>query len=167
MNSFFVDGHYAYTIAKKLSLNLDYLKLLNLVKDKYGIDRGYYYNTLISNEDDVTPLRNLTDFLQYNSYTVRYLSSANEAFKPASRAFVAASLIIDAVKMLKAGMNTAVFMVSTLEYINLFEYLKDAGVEVILLYSDSLSYSTQLRQTSDLSVPVETFIDRIRLVKND
>jgi uncharacterized LabA/DUF88 family protein len=163
MNMFFMDGNYAHTIAKKLNFNMDYLRLLNYVKDEYDVDRGYYYNTLISNDADVMPLRKLTDFLQHNNYTVRYISSTNEDVFKASRAFISLNMTIDAVNAAKR-MDTAVFMVGTLEYLRLFDYLKDKGIRVVILYTNEVNHSISLRQTADIAVRLDDLVSTIEIV---
>ena len=65
----FIDGSNFHSTAKLLNLEVDYLKLLNFFKRKGQMIRAYYY-TALPDQSEVSPLRKLTDFLDYNGYTI-------------------------------------------------------------------------------------------------
>ena len=65
----FIDGSNFHSTAKLLNLEVDYLKLLSLFKEKGQLIRAYYY-TALPDQSEISPLRKLTDFLDYNGYTI-------------------------------------------------------------------------------------------------
>ena len=65
----FIDGSNFHSTAKLLNLEVDYLKLLNFFKRKGQMIRAYYY-TALPEQSEISPLRKLTDFLDYNGYTI-------------------------------------------------------------------------------------------------
>ena len=65
----FIDGSNFHSTAKLLNLEVDYLKLLSLFREKGQLIRAYYY-TALPDQSEISPLRKLTDFLDYNGYTI-------------------------------------------------------------------------------------------------
>ena len=65
----FIDGSNFHSTTKLLNLEVDYLKLLNFFKGKGQMIRAYYY-TALPDQSEISPLRKLTDFLDYNGYTI-------------------------------------------------------------------------------------------------
>ncbi len=65
----FIDGSNFHSTAKLLNLEVDYLKLLNFFRQKGQMIRAYYY-TALPEQSEISPLRKLTDFLDYNGYTI-------------------------------------------------------------------------------------------------
>ena len=65
----FIDGSNFHSTTKLLNLEVDYLRLLSLFKEKGQLIRAYYY-TALPDQSEISPLRKLTDFLDYNGYTI-------------------------------------------------------------------------------------------------
>lgn len=160
MICFFMDGNYAFSMGRSLAKNLDYKVLGDYLDEHYGDDfakvRRYYYNVLVSDDENVMPLRKLTDFLSYNGYVVRYFVSPNEVKIAATRAFTSLNIAVDALTLLKEGkLEKAIFCVGDTEYVNLLSTLRNYGVETHLFYAKNFNEVNQLRQHVDVAMDVE------------
>ena len=65
----FVDGSNLYATAKALSFEIDYSRLLNLIRSRCQLVRALYY-TVLAEEQEYSSVRPLVDWLDYNGYTV-------------------------------------------------------------------------------------------------
>lgn len=65
----FIDGANLYGATKGLEFDIDYRKLLTLLKDQGTLIRANYY-TAIFEDQEYSPLRPLVDWLDYNGYTI-------------------------------------------------------------------------------------------------
>jgi len=65
----FIDGANLYITARALGFNVDYKRLLALFGGSARLVRAYYY-TVRTEEQEYSTLRPLTDWLDYNGYTV-------------------------------------------------------------------------------------------------
>jgi uncharacterized LabA/DUF88 family protein len=65
----FIDGANLYSASRALGFDIDYRKLLSWFAARANLRRAYYYTALLETEE-YSPLRPLTDFLQYNGYQV-------------------------------------------------------------------------------------------------
>lgn len=65
----FIDGANLYSASRGLGFDIDYRKLLGWFAARANLRRAFYYTALLETEE-YSPLRPLTDFLQYNGYQV-------------------------------------------------------------------------------------------------
>jgi uncharacterized LabA/DUF88 family protein len=65
----FIDGANLYSTAQMLGIDIDYKELLQVFRTKGILVRAFYYTALTENHDS-SPLRPLTDWLDYNGYTM-------------------------------------------------------------------------------------------------
>jgi uncharacterized LabA/DUF88 family protein len=65
----FIDGANLHFAAKALGFDIDYGRLLQEFRKRGALIRAYYYTALTENEE-YSPLRPLTDWLDYNGFTV-------------------------------------------------------------------------------------------------
>jgi len=65
----FIDGSNLHSTSKTLDYDIDYRKLLDLFRGKGRLIRANYYTALLEN-DDYSPIRPLTDWLDYNGFHV-------------------------------------------------------------------------------------------------
>ncbi len=65
----FIDGANLYAASKALAFDIDYLRLLAFLRTKGSLVRAHYYATVIEN-DGVSVLQPLIDWLEYNGYTL-------------------------------------------------------------------------------------------------
>ncbi len=65
----FIDGANTYGAAKALGFDIDYKKLLKEFEKRGQLVRAFYY-TALAETDEVSPLRPLVDWLDYNGYKI-------------------------------------------------------------------------------------------------
>jgi uncharacterized LabA/DUF88 family protein len=65
----FIDGSNFHSTARSLGFEVDYEKLLKLLKTSGRLLRAYYY-TALPDGTDHAPIRKLSDWLDYNGYTM-------------------------------------------------------------------------------------------------
>ena len=65
----FIDGPSLFAATRSLDFDIDYRKLLDYFRDKCRLIRANYYTTIYPNQED-SPLRALTNWLDYNGYQV-------------------------------------------------------------------------------------------------
>jgi uncharacterized LabA/DUF88 family protein len=65
----FIDGANLYATAKALGFDIDYRRLLKEFQGRGTLLRAFYYTAVIENQEFST-IRPLTDWLDYNGYTV-------------------------------------------------------------------------------------------------
>lgn len=65
----FVDGHHLYVASRALGFEVDYRGLLETFRASTNLIRAHYYAT-VTDTEDYTPLRPLTDWLSYNGWSV-------------------------------------------------------------------------------------------------
>jgi uncharacterized LabA/DUF88 family protein len=77
----FIDGANLHATARTLGFDIDYKRLLMDFEGRGSLLRAFYYTT-ISEDQEYSSLRPLTDWLSYNGYTV--VSKAVKEFTDAS-----------------------------------------------------------------------------------
>lgn len=65
----FIDGPNLFAAAKGLEMDVDYRKLLDYFRDRGRLIRASYYTHIYPNQE-VSPLRAITNWLDYNGYHV-------------------------------------------------------------------------------------------------
>lgn len=65
----FIDGSNFHTTIKLLGLEIDYVRFLKEFQSHGNLIRAYYY-TALPDPSEVSPLRKLIDFLDYNGFSV-------------------------------------------------------------------------------------------------
>ena len=65
----FIDGPSLFSATRSLDFDIDYRKLLDYFRDKCRLIRAHYYTQIYPNQED-SPLRALTNWLDYNGYQV-------------------------------------------------------------------------------------------------
>lgn len=65
----FIDGANLHSASRGLGFDIDYRKMLAWFGARANLRRAFYYTALLETEE-YSPLRPLTDFLQYNGYQV-------------------------------------------------------------------------------------------------
>jgi uncharacterized LabA/DUF88 family protein len=78
----FIDGAHLHATARTLGFDIDYKRLLKEFECRGSLLRAIYY-TAISEDQEYSSLRPLTDWLSYNGYTV-VSKSAKEFTAPAA-----------------------------------------------------------------------------------
>lgn len=65
----FIDGHHLHWTSRNLGVDIDYKSFRNFFASRSSLLRMFYY-TIIVETEDYSPIRPLTDWLQYNGYHV-------------------------------------------------------------------------------------------------
>ena len=97
----FIDGANLHATARTLGFDIDYKRLLNELEGRGSLLRAFYY-TAISEDQEYSSLRPLTDWLSYNGYTV--VTKAVKEFTDASgrrkvKGNIAVELAVDAMDL--------------------------------------------------------------------
>ena len=77
----FIDGANLHATARTLGFDIDYKRLLQEFRDRGTLLRAFYYTAIIEDQE-YSSLRPLTDWLNYNGYTV--VTKATKEFTDAS-----------------------------------------------------------------------------------
>ena len=75
----FIDGANLHATARTLGFDIDYKRLLQEFGDRGTLLRAFYYTAIIEDQE-YSSLRPLTDWLNYNGYTVVTLVRDLDAF---------------------------------------------------------------------------------------
>ena len=65
----FIDGPNFFGTSRGLDMDVDYRKLLDYFRDRCRLIRAHYYTPIYPNQED-SPLRAITNWLDYNGYQV-------------------------------------------------------------------------------------------------
>lgn len=65
----FIDGANVYSAARAIGVDLDYKRLLTEARLRTRFIRAYYYTAIVEDQE-VSPIRPLIDWLDYNGYTM-------------------------------------------------------------------------------------------------
>jgi len=65
----FIDGANLHGTARALGIDLDFKRLLTMLREQGRLVRAHYYTTLIEDEEEFCSIRPLIDWLAYNGYT--------------------------------------------------------------------------------------------------
>ena len=77
----FIDGPNLYATARALGLDIDYRRLLAEFESRGTLLRAFYYTT-VNEDQEISSIRPLIDWLDYNGYTV--VTKATKEFVDAS-----------------------------------------------------------------------------------
>lgn len=164
----FIDGPALYKTCRALEFDIDYRKLLQLMRMKAQIKTVSYY-TISSPSDDHSPVKPLGDWLSYNGYKV-VLREGRDMKTNDGQRYVKGSVHCDmSVDVIAAAclgkLDHAVLICSDSEYSRTFQVLRQNFIPITLISSLEAvkrgSYlSDQLRRGCD------EFIDLIDLQKD-
>lgn len=161
----FIDGTSLHSAARALGFEIDYKKLRNEFSTRGRLIRLNYY-TCINESDDYTPVRPLTDWLDYNGYSVNAKSVREYTDGQGRRKLkgsIGIELATDAMQL--AGlMQHAVIFTGDGDYKPLVVALQRAGVRVTIcstLRSDPPMASDDLRRQADNFIDLADIRDLI------
>ena len=97
----FIDGINLHFAAKKLGFGVDFKRLLSEFQTNGDLLRAYYYTLVWSEQGDFQSIIPLTDWLDYNGYTVRMklakVAGVNKSFQASLN--ISMELLIDALEI--------------------------------------------------------------------
>ena len=149
----FIDGANLHATARTLGFDVDYRRLLKEFEGRGSLLRAFYY-TAISEDQEYSSLRPLTDWLSYNGYTV--VTKAVKEFTDASgrrkiKGKMDVELAVDAMEM--AGQMDHMFLFSgDGSFRSLVEAVQRRGVRVTVIstVSSQPPMNCGVRPTSSL-----------------
>ena len=150
----FIDGANLYTTAKVLGFGIDYDRLLKEFQSRGTVVRGFFYTTIIEDQNNVL-IRPLLDWLDYNGYTV-VTKAAKEHFDSIGRRKIKGNidieLTVDAME-LAHHIDEMVLFSGDGDFRRLVEAMQRRGVRVTVVSTTSTqppTISEELRRQSDL-----------------
>src|SRR3954454_13143595 len=150
----FIDGANLHATARTLGFDIDYKRLLKEFEGRGSLLRALYY-TAISEDQEYSSLRPLTDWLSYNGYTV--VTKAVKEFTDASgrrkiKGNMDVELAVDAMEM--AGQIDQMFLFSgDGSFRSLVEAVQRRGVRVTVISTVSSHppmIADELRRQADV-----------------
>ena len=156
----FIDGSNFHSTAKLLNLEVDYLKLLNFFRQKGQMIRAYYY-TALPEQSEISPLRKLTDFLDYNGYTIVSKQTKEYTDHMSGERRVKGNmdmeLALDMLKMSKHLDHVYLFSGDG-DFCRLLEDVQDRGVRVTVVSSTNTQpklIADSLRRKADAFLEID------------
>jgi uncharacterized LabA/DUF88 family protein len=149
----FIDGANLYSATKALGVEIDYRRLLEEFRRRGRLLRACYYTALLETED-VSPIRPLVDWLQYNGFRV-VTKPAKEFTDSTGRRRTKGNMDVEiAVDMLSmaAHVDHVVLFSGDGDFKRLVEAVQDRGVRVSVVSTVKVSPSLiadELRRAAD------------------
>lgn len=137
----FIDGSNFHTTIKLLGMEIDYVRFLDLFRKKGNMIRAYYY-TALPDPTEVSPLRKLIDFLDYNGFSV-VSKQTKEFIDPATgkrrvKGNMDMELALDMLK-LAPHIDHAYLFSGDGDFCRLLSEVQDMGVKVSVVSSTHTS----------------------------
>ena len=149
----FIDGVNLYVTAKALGFEIDYRKLINHFRNTAHLVRAYYY-TALAEDEEVSSLRRLIDWLDYNGYMVvtkPIKRFTDETSRSKIKRNMSVELSIDALR-LAPGLDQIFLFVGDGDYRILVAALQEQGARVSVvstLESQPAMVADELRRQAD------------------
>lgn len=161
----FIDGASLHATAKALGFEVDYRKLLQEFGNQETLLRAIYY-TAIAEDQDFSSLRPLTDWLEYNGYTV--VTKPTKQFTDSSghrkaKGNICVELAVDALE-LADHIDRMVLFSGDGDFCALLAAMQRRGVEVIVVSTISCQppmIADELRRRADRFIDLVTLRGRI------
>lgn len=161
----FIDGSNVYATAKMLGFQIDYMKLLAHVEGQHEVLRAYYYTAMIEDQE-ISSIRPLIDFLVYNRFAV--ITKATKKFIGVDgREKIKGNMDIEmAVDMFKIAPHVTHMWLLTGDgdFRCLVEAMQDRGVHVTVcstIETRPAMIADELRRQCDIFVDLKSLRDKI------
>ena len=162
----FIDGSNFHATIKALGFDVDYDRLLKLIKQSGRLIRVYYY-TALPDDTDYAPIRPLTDWLDYNGYTVVTKLTREFTDAETGRKRIKGNMDMElALDMLKLAphLDHAVLFSGDGDFCRLLKEVQGIGVRVTVVSSVKTQpplIADVLRRQADDFVDVQEIKDQI------
>lgn len=156
----FIDGANLHAATRGLGFVIDYKKLLQLLQSRGRLVRALYYTTVFD-DDEFSSVRPLTDWLDYNGFTLvtKTLKSYIDAEgRRKAKGNMAVELTVDAMQLSERADHVVIFT-GDAAYCALVQALKHRGKRVSIvstLLSNPPMMSDELRRQADHFVELGT-----------
>ena len=155
----FIDGANLHSTLRLLGLDIDYKGLLNIFSTKGILIRAFYY-TALAEDHDSGPLRPLTDWLDYNGYTMvtkpaKYFTDSNG--KKILKGNMDIELAVDVLEMADK-LDHIVLFSGDGDFRRVVEAVQRKGVRVTVistLKSNPPMIADELRRNLDIFIELE------------
>jgi uncharacterized LabA/DUF88 family protein len=157
----FIDGANLYATARALGFDVDYGRLLNEFKSRGMLVRASYYSAIIEDQD-ISPIRPLIDWLDYNGYTVITKPAKEVNDGQGRRRFkrnMQIEIAVDAIELAEK-VDQIVLFSGDRDFCSLVEAIQRRGVQVTVV-SSIVSQPPMI--TDELRRQADVFIDLVEL----
>ncbi len=150
----FIDGSNLFAVAKALDFDVDYRKFLKYFQDNTCLVRAAYY-TVLTEDQDYSPLRPLVDWLDYNGFHMVTKSTRefidNQGRKKV-KGSIAVDLVIDALAIADKIDHMILFSGDS-DFVKLTQALQNKGVRVTIvstIMTQPFMVGDDLRRQADI-----------------
>jgi uncharacterized LabA/DUF88 family protein len=161
----FIDGPNLYATAKTLGIDIDFKRLLKAFHDHGTLARAFYYTTVFEDQEYVS-IRPLTDWLDYNGYTV--VAKTTKEFVDASghrklKGNIDVELAVDALELAQ-HVDEIILFSGDGSFCSLVAALQRRGVRVNVVSTIATSppmIASELRRQADVFLDLRDLHTRI------
>jgi uncharacterized LabA/DUF88 family protein len=148
----FIDGSNFHASTKALNFDVDFEKLLRVLRESGHLVRAYYYTALPDNNTEYSPIKRIADWLDYNGYTVvskpwRDFTNS-ETGQRRIKGNMDMELALDMIKLANHVEHVVLFSGDG-DFCRLLQEVQDKGVSVTVISSNKLVADTLRRQADD------------------
>ena len=148
----FIDGSNFHASTKALNFDVDFEKLLRILRESGHLVRAYYYTALPDNNTEYSPIKRIADWLDYNGYTVvskpwRDFTNS-ETGQRRIKGNMDMELALDMIKLANHVEHVVLFSGDG-DFCRLLQEVQDKGVSVTVISSNKLVADTLRRQADD------------------
>ena len=148
----FIDGSNFHASTKALNFDVDFEKLLRILRESGHLVRAYYYTALPDNNTEYSPIKRIADWLDYNGYTVVSKPwrdfSKSEPGQRRIKGNMDMELALDMIKLANHVEHVVLFSGDG-DFCRLLQEVQDKGVSVTVISSNKLVADTLRRQADD------------------
>jgi hypothetical protein len=158
-HAIFIDSEYLYRVSQRLNLShIEFDIFRKNLEDFFndGPVKFFYYICTKYTGAEHNSFKPLVDWLSYNGFILRSRSISENYFEAESRAFIAASMAVDAMAIAD-GKTNLIFCIKNPETVPLLEHLR-ANNYVMLLQHGELSANPGVRQAVDKTLEIAKFL---------
>ncbi len=159
-SALFIDGQHLHYTAKNLGFDIDFKRLLSHFSKQATLVRAYYY-TIIFQDQEFQSIRPLTDWLDYNGFTVR--AKAAKEFDDGEgrrkiKRNIAIELAVDTLEMAR-HIDQIILMTGDSDFVAVVKAIQRRGVNVTVvstIQSKVPMISDELRRQADVFLDLNT-----------
>ena len=161
----FIDGSNLYAAARSLGFDIDYKQLLEFFKPQGRLVRAFYY-TAILEDHELSSIRPLVDWLDYNGYTM-ITKPAKEFTDPGGQRKIKGNmdieLCVDMIEM-SEKINHAVLFSGDGDFRRVVEAVQRKGLKVTVVSTNHTNppmLADELRRQADVFIDLKTIRSKI------
>ena len=149
----FIDGANLHATVRALGFDLDFKRLLAMLREQGRLVRAHYYTTLIEDEEEFCSIRPLIDWLDYNGYTTvtKAVRQSADSDSRRARGKIDVELAVDAMR-LQPGLDHILIFSGNGDFRNLVSALQELGKRVSVvstLITQPAMVADELRRQAD------------------